>query len=185
MPDEGMWEEFFKTPLVLAKMGVNSSVQNLAEFGSGYGTFTIPATRLIKGTLSTFDIDPEMIAQVEKKARDEGLSNAVVELRDFVEEGTGLKANSIDYGILFNILYAERPEYVLLEAWRILKPGGRIGFIHWNYDPSTPWGPPMEIRPKPDQCIEWAVNIGLKLENRHDLKPYHYGLVFTKPHQIE
>lgn len=153
MPNESMWEEFFKISSVLAQMGVNASVQDLAEFGSGYGTFTIPAARLIKGTLYTFDVEPEMITKVGEKANAEGLSNIVEELRDFVEEGTGLKANSIDYVMLFNILHAERPECILLEAWRILKPGGRIGIIHWNYDPATPRGPPMEIRPKPDQCI--------------------------------
>lgn len=181
MPDEGMWEEFFKPSSVLAKLGVNTSIKDLAEFGSGYGTFTIPTARLIKGTLYAFDIEPEMIAKVEEKAKAEGLSNIALALRDFVEEGTGLEVNSIDYVMLFNILHAERPEGILLEAWRILKSGGRISVIHWNYDPETPRGPPMEIRPKPDQCIKWAVNIGLKLESRHDLKPYHYGLVFTKP----
>ena len=73
MPDEGMWKEFFKPSSVLTKMGVNSSVQDLAEFGSGYGTFIIPAARLIKGTLYTFEIEPEMIAKVKEKARAGGL----------------------------------------------------------------------------------------------------------------
>jgi SAM-dependent methyltransferase len=138
-----------------------------------------------KGTLYTFEIEPEMIAKVKEKARAGGLGNIVVTFRDFVEEATGLEANSIDYVMLFNILHAERPEGILLEAWHILKPGGRIGIIHWNNDPATLRGPSMEIRPKPDQCIEWAVDAGLKLESRHDLKPYHYGLVFRKPPQIE
>ncbi|HEY0196254.1 MAG TPA: hypothetical protein VGC02_01655 [Methanobacterium sp.] len=82
--------------------------------------------------------------------------------------------------MLFNILHAEDPEVLLKEAYNILKLNGKVGVIHWNFDPETPRGPPMEIRPKPDQCTKWAVEAGFKFENRHDLKPYHYGLVFSK-----
>jgi ubiquinone/menaquinone biosynthesis C-methylase UbiE len=83
--------------------------------------------------------------------------------------------------MLFNILHAEKPEELLKEAYRILKPEGKLGIIHWNYDPETPRGPPMTIRPKPEQCVKWATKVGFKFEHRHDLKPYHYGLVFSKP----
>jgi hypothetical protein len=38
----------------------------------------------------------------------------------------------------------------------------------------------MAIRPKPEQCIEWAIEVGFNFENKHNLKPYHYGLVFSK-----
>jgi hypothetical protein len=27
---------------------------------------------------------------------------------------------------------------------------------------------------------EWVIEVGFKFENRHDLKPCHYGLVFSK-----
>ena len=34
--------------------------------------------------------------------------------------------------MLFNILHAERPEVLLDEAFRLLKPGGQLAIIHWN-----------------------------------------------------
>jgi ubiquinone/menaquinone biosynthesis C-methylase UbiE len=83
--------------------------------------------------------------------------------------------------MLFNILHAEKPEELLKEAYRILKTGGKLGVIHWNYDPETPRGPPIGIRPRPEQCAKWAIEVGFKFENRHDLELYHYGLVFSKP----
>jgi hypothetical protein len=61
-----------------------------------------------------------------------------------------------------------------------LRDGGRLGIIHWNYDSKTPRGPLMDIRPKPEQCIEWAESVGFSNTVQHDLKPYHYGIVLTK-----
>lgn len=87
-----------------------------------------------------------------RKAEEAGL----VEQRDFVADGSGLPDGSADYVMLFNILHREQPETLLREAWRILSPRGRLGIMHWNYDPTTPRRPSMEIRPRPEQCREWA-----------------------------
>ncbi len=181
MPDENLWESFFEPEKILTTMQLNNSPVNAFEFGCGYGTFTIPASRAIKGKIYAADIEERMINRVAQKAREESLDNIEIMLRDFVKEGSGLEADSMDYVMLFNILHAENPEELLKEAYRILKPGGRLGIIHWNYDPETPRGPPLEIRPKPEKCIKWTCEAGFKLENQHDLKPYHYGLVFLKP----
>jgi hypothetical protein len=61
-----------------------------------------------------------------------------------------------------------------------LKPDGKLGVIHWNYDPETPRGPPMEIRPKPEECIKWVEGVGFKFKSQHNLKPHHYGIVLLK-----
>ncbi len=70
---------------------------------------------------------------------------------DFIFEGSGLKDQSVNYAMLFNILHAEKPEGLLKEAYRILIPEGKLGVIHWNYDSKTPQGPLMAIRPRPEQ----------------------------------
>lgn len=82
--------------------------------------------------------------------------------------------------IFLTVLHAEDPKVLLKEAYHILKPKGKLGIIHWNFDPETPRGPPMTMRPKPEQCIKWTVEVGFKFESSHDLKPHHYGLVFSK-----
>ena len=82
--------------------------------------------------------------------------------------------------MLFNILHTKEPEKLLREAYRILQVGGKLGIIHWNYDLTTPRGPPMEIRPKPEQCIKWAESAGFNSSIKYDLKPYHYGIVMEK-----
>lgn len=180
MPNEKQWEDFFEPEKILKVMKIDHNIADIAEFGCGYGTFTIPASKVIKGTVYAIDIDQEMINRVIEKAYDENLDNIQTMLRDFVHEGSGLEAESVDYVMLFNILHAKKPEILLKEAYRILKPDGKLGVIHWNFDPETPRGPPMEIRPKYEQCTKWAGEVGFKFENRYDLKPYHYGLIFSK-----
>ena len=180
MPKEDEWNAFFEPNIVLQLLGVNSSVRDVADFGCGYGTFTIPAARIISGVIYAFDIEPEMVETVKRKARALSLGNVRAILRDFVSNGSGLKDASVDYVFLFNILHIETPEKLLKESYRILKSGGKVGIIHWNYDASTPRGPPMAIRPRPEQCISLAESAGFIFEKRLDLKPYHYGLVLVK-----
>jgi len=180
MPDKEMWEGFFNSEEVLLVMQLDENVKDVAEFGCGYGTFTIPAAKSAQGTVYAIDIDKEMVDLTEKEAVRHNLRNIKTMLRDFVADDSGLKNESVDYAMLFNILHVEHPEILLEEAYRILRPQGKVGIIHWNYDSSTPRGPSMGIRPKPQQCIEWAKKAGFINPRRYDLKPYHYGIVLTK-----
>lgn len=183
MPEEDLWARFFEPEPILKALGFSQQSAHVAEFGCGYGTFTIPAAQLANERVYAFDIEKEMVNITKTKANKYGLKNIHVEQRDFVTEGTGLTDETIDYVMLFNILHAEEREKLLLEAWRILTADGKLGVIHWNYDPSTPRGPSMEIRPKPEQCRAWAEAVGFQsqTEDPIDLPPYHYGWIFNKP----
>ncbi len=180
MPPKKVWEGFFDPAGILAVMEMDDYVVDAVEFGCGYGTFTIPAAKIIGGTIHAFDIEEEMVSATKKAAEKEGLKNINAVLRDFIAEGAGLKAESVDYAMLFHILHIDAPETMLREAWRVLRPGGKLGIIHWNYDVSTPRGPSMDIRPKPGQCIQWAQKCGFSHPRHYDLKPYHYGIVMRK-----
>lgn len=178
MPEESLWASFFSPEEVLRKLGVPTS-GDVADFGCGYGTFSIPAVRITSGMVHAFDIDAEMVETTAAA----GLSNVRAVCRDFVADGTGLGDGSVAYVMLFNILHAECPEVLLRETYRILSPGGRLGIIHWNHDASTPRGPAMSIRPRPEQCREWAESVGFRLlpPGIIDLPPYHYGMTLERP----
>jgi ubiquinone/menaquinone biosynthesis C-methylase UbiE len=181
MPEESMWQGFFEPERVLRLLALDTTVADAADFGCGYGTFAIPAARLITGQLHAFDIEPDMIEATRQKAAARGVTNIQYHLRDFVAEGTGLPAQSVDYVMLFNILHAENPRGLLREAYRVLRAGGKAGIMHWNYDPTTPRGPSLEIRPQPQQCRRWAREEGFTIIKAHvDLPPYHYGIVGRK-----
>lgn len=182
MPDESMWESFFDVAAVLGALQLVPEVGNVAEFGCGYGTFTIPAAQRCRGILTAFDIDADMIATTSAKAQASGVTNIRAELRDFVAHGTGLADASVDYVMMFNILHAEESDRLLTEARRILAPRGRLGVMHWNYDPATPRGPSMAIRPRPEQLRQQIIAAGFtSLTDVLNLPPYHYGFVFGRP----
>jgi hypothetical protein len=67
------------------------------------------------------------------------------------------------------------------ESFRILKQNGKIGIIHWRSDISTPRGPDLSIRPKPDQIIEMIDNKRFNIVKKpFILELFHYGLVISK-----
>ncbi len=181
MPDEELWGTFFKPDDILRKMGVSRKLNDIADFGSGYGTFTLPAAEIISGTVYAVDIERGLIGSLKNKVKKEGITNVKPLRKDIESEGTGLKDELVDYVMMFNILHGNHTKKILKEAYRILKPKGSIGVIHWNYDPTTPRGPPMEIRLKPEQTIKTAEEAGFGLKTRIDLKPYHYGIILQKP----
>lgn len=183
MPDESMWAQFFDPPGVLSLLGLTPETSSVVDLGCGYGTFAIPAARLITGIVHGFDIEPEMIRSTGAKAESAGLTNVRLHLKDFAAEGTGLPDASIGYVMLFNILHAEEPGRLLREAYRVLAPGGAAAVMHWVSDRPTPRGPSMAIRPSPEDCRKWMTGEGFGIEGGVvDLPPYHFGLVGRRVH---
>lgn len=183
MPDEMMWTGFFDPEAILRTFGLDTGVADIVEFGCGYGTFTLAAARLVSGKIFALDIEPELVCLVEGRCRQTGIVNVQSMVRDFVADGVPLPDDRVDAALLFNILHHNQPVALMSEAWRVLRPGGRLAVIHWNYDATTPRGPAMDIRPRPEQCIAWGNQAGfpIALINRYDFPPYHYGLSFVKP----
>jgi SAM-dependent methyltransferase len=182
MPDEELWSSFFDVERILDGMLVNSEIVDAADFGCGYGTFTVPAAQRIRGILCAIDIEPEMLRTVNLKARNKGLTSIRTILGDLVREGSGLRSDSVDYVMLFNLLHSEDPLILLREAFRVLRSDGRVGIVHWVRDASTPRGPPLEMRPTVKQCVDWCRQAGFRASSAlsMDLKPYHFGLVISK-----
>ncbi len=181
MPDEEIWNDFFNVDLILSELQINSKINDIAEIGFGYGTFTLPAAKLIKGKLFAFDIDQDMLEIVEKKINDSGISNVIPEKRDIISQTTGLGNNSVDYVMLFNILHHDNPDDFFHEACRILKLNGKIGIIHWRSDIITPRGPDLSIRPEPQQILNWIDKEKFSVTKGPIIfEPYHFGMIIKK-----
>jgi len=178
MPEQECWESLFNVGLILDKMEINQDINSLVEFGCGYGTFTLLSAERISGNIIAMDIEDQMLKIAASRTISK--SNIIFVKRDFIANGTGIPDNSVDYVMLFNILHHIKPLELLNEAYRILKIGGKAGLIHWNYDPTTPRGPSIDIRPKPNKMKKWALEAEFKQYNYIDLPPYHYGFVVHK-----
>ncbi len=183
MPSEDIWEGFYKSEEILRKLKVNKDVNTLVDVGCGYGTFLLPASRMISGTAIGIDIDGEMVVSCRMKASREGLHNVIAIQGDVSDDSTVCTLNSysgkIGYISLFNILHCENPVSLLKATHNLLNANGMIGVIHWKRE-DTPRGPSMAIRPTPEQVIRWANAAGYIVDVQVDLKPYHFGLVFVK-----
>jgi len=160
MPEEIMWSKFFDPELILEQMEITPDLHSVVDLGCGFGTFSIPASQLIKGKIHAFDIDIEMIQQVQSKIDQLDIKNIELHLKDFIAEGSGLSENSTDYVMVFNILHHDNPNQILKEVFRILKPGAKAGIVHWRSDIETPRGPKLDIRPTPEQCKKWSQEAG-------------------------
>lgn len=178
MPDEDMWRSFFKPEEVLEKMGIDRSVGVLIDIGCGYGTFILPASRVVTRVIG-IDIEPGMIDHCRNMITGQSIQNIELHLDDVSAGSYDAYRESADYVSLFNILHCEDPVGLLRKAVSLLKPDGSVGVIHWKYE-KTPRGPSMEIRPKPGQVTAWAALAGLTLHTQVDLPPYHYGLIFKR-----
>jgi SAM-dependent methyltransferase len=180
MPDEAYWETLFNVPLILDRLEIDDRLGDVVELGCGYGTFTLSVARRISGTLRTYDIEADMVERTVHRTAAEGVSNVVCERRDLFADGFRIAPESQDACLLFNILHCEQPVRVLTEAKRVVRPAGSVLVIHWRYDPATPRGPNMEIRPRPEQIVDWGLKSGLTAGPVLDLPPWHYGIRFLR-----
>ena len=181
MPEEAYWASFFDAEKAMTSLlGVDKLRGDVVEFGCGYGTFTFPAAQRTMGVVNALDIEPAMIAEVRRKADEQRLTNLRPQLRDFVAEGTGLDDASQTHAMIYNLLHLEDPVGLLVEARRIIAPGGKLSVIHWRSDIETPRGPSLDIRPRPEYCADWMRQVGFLAIELVDLEsccPFHFGLI--------
>ncbi len=183
MPVEETWNSFFDPLEVFEHLGLRDPEGLVVDFGSGYGTFLIPAARQFpRSRIVGLDCEPEANTSCRDRLAQEGLSNATIVDRDLLADRSGLEPGSAKLVFLFNLLHAEDPVGLLADAHRSLQTGGQVAVIHWNHDPATPRGPRMDIRPRPEQVLAWATEAGFEVPPTVvPVARYHYGFTGRKP----
>jgi len=112
------------------------------DFGSGTGVFAFPMSEAVgaAGLVYAVDNSANMLELIKSK----GLP-ANIRLIQADAAATGLHDECADLCLCVLILHeVDSPERVILEARRVLKPGGKIVIIEWKMD--SDWGPPRSIR---------------------------------------
>ena len=114
--------------------------ERVLELGPGPGMFTVEAARRVgpEGRLIAVDIQPKMIAQVEKRVREAGLTNVETHVADAYH--LPLDDASVDRAFLVTVL-PEVPDQAraLAELRRVLKPGGLLSITEEFFDPDYPF----------------------------------------------
>jgi len=120
---------------VLDRIGIRPG-ETVLELGPGPSSFTIEAARRVgpAGKLIVAEIQPRMVAQVEERVRDEGLSNVETHVAGAYD--LPIEDESVDRAFLITVL-PEIPHHyrALDELKRVLKPGGLLSITEEFLDP--------------------------------------------------
>lgn len=156
----------------------------MADFGAGHGYFTIPLARTVggDGKVYALDIQKSVLDIVRAKAKIENLLNIEPVWANLDETGgSKLKDKFIDFVLIASIIFqAEKKENLFLEAYRILRDGGRLAVIEWEETPVGTFGPPSEFRIKKELVKQWSKTAGFSFELEFETGSHHYGLMFKK-----
>jgi len=154
--------------------------ENIADIGAGSGYFTVPFARRVgpAGKIYAVDIDREMLAYIEQRARQENLQNIQTVLAD--PHDPGLAPASVDLIFICATLHhiTDRAKYYPLLA-RALRPGARVVNIDFEKRP-LPVGPSLEMKIARADVLSEFAGAGFHLAQEFDFLPYQYFLVFGR-----
>ncbi len=142
---------------VLERIGVQPG-ERVLELGPGPGAFTVGAARCAgpQGRLIAVDIQPEMIALLERRVRSEGLTN--VDTHVASAHHLPLDDDSVDRAFLITVLpEIPDPARALAELHRVLRPEGVLSITEEFYDPDYLFS---------SETIRLAGGAGFRLEER-------------------
>lgn len=173
----------FDIDKILSKLNIIEN-QKVAEFGCGnFGFFVFPLARLVgkNGEVYAIDILKEALREIKRQADREGLKQIKPIWSDLeIFRATKIENNSIDTITIINVLnQVKKKTSVLKEATRLIKNGGKILVIDWQ-GVNIPFGPKEENKISIEELSKEASSLGLKIIDKFEAGPYHYGLVLTK-----
>ena len=112
----------------------------VADIGVGTGYIARRISKVIgtKGTIFGVDIQPEMLALLEKKMKAAGINNVKGVMGTI--KNPKLAANSLDFVIMVDVYHEFSHPYEMMEGIvKALKPGGRVAFVEYRgEDPKVP-----------------------------------------------
>jgi len=180
--DKNFSVRFIDPMMVINQLGMSAGVK-AADFGCGSGYFSIPLAQIIgnEGILYSLDVLPQSLESVESRAKILGLTNIITKRVNLEKEnGSKLESNSLDWVILKDMLFQNGGKNVIIkEAYRVLKPGGRMLVVEWNENDSS-IGPEQKLRIKKDDLVNFIQTQKFSLEREINTGDFHYGLVVTK-----
>lgn len=169
--------------LILRKARIGDRM-SVANFGCGAsGHFVFPVADLVgkKGKVYAIDILKTVLERVARRAKQENYPNIETVWSNLeIFNATKLESGSLDAGLLVNVLYqSQRRADILREAIRMIKKDGRLVVVEWK-NVSSPLGPPVEERVRPELLEAAAKKLGLAIEEQFEAGQYHYGIIFNK-----
>jgi arsenite methyltransferase len=159
---------------ILDRVGIRRG-ERVLELGPGPGAFSLDAAHRLgeSGRLIAVDIQPEMIARLERRAREAGLTNIEAHTAD--AHHLPLPDASVDRAFLITVL-PEIPDRAraLAELCRVLRPGGTLSITEEFLDPDYLFA---------SETIRLVESAGFRLAQRFS-GLWVYTLNFSAPYEF-
>jgi SAM-dependent methyltransferase len=159
------------------------STNTVADFGAGSGFVSVAAATLVpQGQVFAIEINKDQVTRITRDAVDKKLTNLHPLWGDIeINEGTKLANDSVDVVLCFNILFLlDDKASMLKEAFRVLKPGGKIALVDWT-ESFGGMGPQPHHVFTQTMAETLLTTIGFKkLADSLPTGAHHYGILFGK-----
>ncbi len=144
----------------------------LVDLGAGTGFFAVPFSRKMRGgTVHACDLQQEMLDWLAEHLPDDARGS--VHPVKMEEASVPLPDGIADLVYMINLHHElEDRRAVVLEARRLLKPGGTVLIADWKKG-DTPVGPPQEIRVSEEEIVADLRSAGFRDIRTHPVLPYH------------
>jgi len=174
--DERDLEE--NTSLLLKNLAVKPGMV-IADIGAGSGYHSALLSKIVgNGKVFAVDVEPEMIAYLIKRIKQEKLSSIVPVLS--TEQKLSLPENTVDMMLLVDVYHEfSYPYEMALSMLSALKPGGKLVLVEFrSEDPAVPIKKIHKMSVL--QAIKEFKAAGFTFEKNIDNLPWQHCMVFKK-----
>jgi len=174
--------KFLEPKKILNQIGISQDMK-VADLGCGSGYMAFEAARMVgpSGIVYAVDIQKSVLSNLRSNIAFYGLRNVKPIWADIEVPGsTEIEDDSLDLVLLvMNLYQAKEHNNILADAYKMLKPNGRILIVDWKRE-AIPIGPDVKFRISYDAARKMAQNVGFKYVGDVETDPYHFGILFKK-----
>ncbi len=166
------------TSLLLKNLAVKPGMV-VADIGAGSGYHSALLSKMVgTGKVFAVDVEPEMIAYLNARIKQEKLSRIVPVLS--TEQKVSLPENTIDMMLLVDVYHEFSFPYEMALSMRAaLKPGGKLVLVEFRAeDPTVPIKTIHKMSEA--QAIKEFNAAGFAFDKNIDNLPWQHCMVFTK-----
>jgi FkbM family methyltransferase len=166
------------TSLLLKNLAVEPGMV-IADVGAGSGYHSALLSKMVgNGKVFAVDVEPEMIAYLNKRIKQEKLSRIVAVLS--TEQKLSITENTVDMVLLVDVYHEfSYPYEMALSMLSALKPGGKLVLVEFrSEDPKVPIKTIHKMSLV--QAIKEFKAAGFKFVKNIDNLPWQHCMVFIK-----
>ena len=169
----------------IKQLGLSEGMK-VADLGSGAGFYSIAAAHAVgqEGKVYAVDIQQDLLSRLQQSSQEQRAHNIEIIWGDLEKlGGTKIHDNLVDVVFIANVLFQlDSKQEIFKEAFRILRPTGRMLFIDWK-DAFGGLGPTPDRIVPDTMARRLAEEAGLVVEKTVMPGDHHYGFVARKPKQ--